>query len=97
MTTDQQLTVTGFIIALVEGAYRSVGRAVDGLAEAQLYHQPSSDTNSIAWLAWHMNRWKDRQSATMAGEAEVWTSAGWAERFGALPLSGPAWAIPQRR
>ena len=85
MTTDQQVTVTGLIIALVEGAYRSVGRAVDGLTEEQLYHQPSSDTNSIAWLAWHMNRWKDRQSAAMASEAEVWTSGGWAGRFGIAP------------
>ncbi|WP_369832223.1 DinB family protein [Blastococcus sp. TF02-8] len=45
------------------------------------------DANPIGWLAWHLLRVQDDHVAEVAGREQVWTAAGWAERFG-LPF-GP--------
>jgi hypothetical protein len=82
MTTDKPVDVAFFITTFMEGAYGSLKRAFDGLTEEQLCQQPTSDANSIVWLAWHMNRWKDKQSAQAVGEDEVWVSGGWHDKFG---------------
>jgi hypothetical protein len=71
-----------FIVALVEAAYRSLKQATDGLTDEQLYYQPTAETNSIAWLAWHLSRWRDAVSASISGEPQVWVSEGWAARYG---------------
>ena len=71
-----------FIIALVEAAYRSIKQATDDLTDEQLYYQPTAESNSIAWLVWHLSRWRDFISATISGEAQIWVSAGWAQRCG---------------
>ena len=47
-----------------------------------LLYQPTHDSNSIAWLIWHLSRWRDRISALIAGEPEVWVSGVWDTRFG---------------
>ena len=75
-------TVQNFVTILLDYANGSLKRAVDGLSDAQVFHQPTADTNSIAWLAWHMNRWKDWQGALVSGEEQVWVSGGWRQRFG---------------
>jgi uncharacterized damage-inducible protein DinB len=41
--------------------------------------------NTIAWLVWHLTRVQDDHVADAAGSDQVWTSAGWADRFD-LPL-----------
>mgnify|MGYP001159521009 FL=1 len=82
MTTDKSVDVNMFVTTLMDYAYGSVKRAFDGLTQEQLHHQPTPDTNSMAWLAWHLNRWKDRQSALATGDEEVWTSGGWNDKFG---------------
>jgi len=74
-----------FATTFFERAHLTVLQAVDGLTDAQLYQQPSPDTNSIAWLAWHLSRWKDQFAASVTGEQEVWRSGGWPERFGVAP------------
>jgi uncharacterized damage-inducible protein DinB len=45
--------------------------------------------NSIAWLIWHLTRIQDDHIADVAGRGQVWTSGGWAERFG-LPFDARA-------
>ena len=45
-----------FIIALLEAAYRSLKQATDDLTDEQLYYQPTTESNSIAWLVWHLSR-----------------------------------------
>jgi len=80
MTTDK-VSLNQFIIALCESPYRWIHQATEGLTDEQLYYQPSSDTNSIAWLIWHLSRWRDKISAAIVGEPQVWTSEGWAQRF----------------
>jgi len=66
-----------------------VARLLDGLDEEALAWRPDPHANTIAWLVWHIGRGVDAQVADVAGEGEVWTSGGWAERFG-LPFDDGA-------
>lgn len=68
------------------GQIRDLGhRAVDGLTPEQLNDRIASNANTISWLIWHLTRVQDDHVADVAGTQQVWTSAGWADRF-ALPL-----------
>src|SRR5262249_40584979 len=80
VTSDMDLNQ--FIIALLEAAYRSIKQATDDLTDEQLYYQPTAESNSIAWLVWHLSRWRDATSASISGEPQIWVSAGWAQRCG---------------
>jgi Protein of unknown function (DUF664) len=62
-----------------------VHRTVDGLTPEQLTFRLDPETNSIAWLVWHLTRIQDDHVAGVAGAEQVWTSQGWVERFG-LPF-----------
>ena len=59
--------------------------AVRGLTPEQLAVRIDADANSIAWLVWHLTRIQDDHVAAAARVEQVWTSAGWIERFG-LPF-----------
>jgi hypothetical protein len=62
-----------------------VRRVVDGLTAEELGFRVDPEANSIAWLVWHLTRIQDDHVAEVAGVEQVWTSQGWAERFG-LPF-----------
>ena len=62
---------------------------VDGLTEDQLTHRAGPDANTIAWLVWHLTRVQDDHVADVAGTEQVWTSQGFAEKFG-LPFDDAA-------
>ena len=62
-----------------------VHRVVDGLTPEQLAFRVDPEANAIAWLVWHLTRIQDDHVAGVAGAEQVWTSQGWAERFG-LPF-----------
>ncbi len=64
-----------------------VHEVVDGLTPEQLAFRVDRQANSIAWLVWHLTRIQDDHLADAARAEQVWTSRGWAERFG-LPF-GP--------
>ncbi|MBE8518998.1 DUF664 domain-containing protein [Amycolatopsis sp. H6(2020)] len=73
---------------LVEGYGRvqgTVHTAVDGLTAEQLGTRPDGETNSIAWLVWHLTRVQDDHVADVAGTEQVWTGQDWLSRFG-LPF-----------
>ena len=58
-------------------------RAIDGLTLAEVYWQPTLQTNPIAWQVWHMARVEDRWVGRyLCNSTEVWTADGWADRFG---------------
>ena len=80
--TDDTVDLNQFIIALLEASYRSLKQATEGLTDEQLYYQPTAETNSIAWLVWHLSRWRDAVSATNSSAPQVWVREGWAERYG---------------
>jgi uncharacterized damage-inducible protein DinB len=59
--------------------------AVNGLSLEELAFRPDPESNSVAWLVWHLTRIQDDHVAGLDGGQQVWTSGGWAKRF-ALPL-----------
>jgi uncharacterized damage-inducible protein DinB len=68
------------------GRIRDLGHeVVDGLSADELAARLDGRANSIAWLVWHLTRIQDDHVADAAGSEQVWTSQGWAERFG-LPF-----------
>jgi hypothetical protein len=78
--TSSELLVDAF------GRIRAtVHEAVRGLTPEQLAVRLDPDANSIAWLVWHLTRIQDDHIAAAADVEQVWTSAGWFERF-ALPF-----------
>jgi hypothetical protein len=81
----QQVDLNAFAIAFFEGAHRTVLQSIEGLTDEQLYQQPSPDTNSIGWLAWHMSRWKDQFVSNALGEEQVWVTQDWPAKFGVEP------------
>jgi uncharacterized damage-inducible protein DinB len=58
-----------------------VHTVVDGLTPNQLEFRIDDTANSIAWLVWHLTRIQDDHVADVAGEQQVWTSQGWAQRL----------------
>jgi DinB superfamily len=64
-----------FIIALLEVAYRSTKQATDGLTDEQLYYQPTAESNSMAWLVWHLSRWREHSGPYVRAEQRGWKSA----------------------
>jgi hypothetical protein len=75
-----QVLVDGF-----ERVQEVVHETLDGLSEQELSFRVE-ESNTIAWLVWHLTRIQDDHVAEVAGVDQVWTSHGWAERF-ALPLT----------
>jgi Protein of unknown function (DUF664) len=55
--------------------------AIDGLTVEQLAHRPGPDANPIGWLVWHLARVQDDHVADVAGNEQVWTEHGFADRF----------------
>lgn len=80
--TDTPVDLCQFIVALLEGPPRQITLATADLTDEQLSYQPTADSNSIAWLVWHLSRWRDYVSAAICGEPQIWVSAGWAQRYG---------------
>ena len=62
-----------------------VNRVVEGLSPEQLSFRIDDQTNSIAWLIWHLSRIQDDHIADAADTEQVYTSGGWVDRF-ALPF-----------
>lgn len=60
----------------------SVHGAVEGLGADDLIWQPSPGANTMGWLVWHLTRIEDDHLADATGREQVWTSDGWATRFG---------------
>lgn len=58
-----------------------VHQAVDGLTQVELSWRPHEETNSIAWLIWHLTRVQDDHFADIAQSAQVWTEGGWVDKF----------------
>lgn len=75
---------TDLLLDAFERVHELLPVALDGLTAEDLLWQPDPAANSIAWLAWHLSRVEDDHLAGVAGTAQVWTSAGFRDRF-ALP------------
>ncbi|MEO6941832.1 MAG: DUF664 domain-containing protein [Terrimesophilobacter sp.] len=67
----------------------SVDRVPVGLTIDQMAAPPYSGGNTVAWLLWHLTRVQDDHVSEAAGVEQLWTSAGWFERF-SLPFEPSA-------
>jgi uncharacterized damage-inducible protein DinB len=72
----QQLLIDGY-----ERVEQSIKRTLEGLSEKELDRQPSSDTNTIGWLCWHLSRGRDRNIANLSGQDQLWIKDKWYEKF----------------
>jgi hypothetical protein len=79
------MTSSDLLIDAFERIRDAVHPAVNGLSPDQLAFRPDNESNSIAWLVWHLTRIQDDHIAGLDGSEQVWTAGGWVERF-ALPL-----------
>jgi len=76
---------TGVLRDAFERIRDAVHPAANGLTLEELAYRPDPESNSIAWLIWHLTRIQDDHVADLHGVPQVWLTQGWAERF-ALPL-----------
>jgi hypothetical protein len=76
VTTANDILTAGF-----DHVRDTVQAAVEGLDEEQLAFRPDPDANSVGWLVWHLTRVQDDHLAGVAGTEQLWTVAGWVERF----------------
>jgi uncharacterized damage-inducible protein DinB len=79
------MTSTDLLIDAFERIRDAVHPAVNGLSTDDLAFRPTDQSNSIAWLVWHLTRIQDDHVAGLDGREQLWTADGWAGRF-ALPL-----------
>ncbi|MFQ6030650.1 MAG: DinB family protein [Dehalococcoidia bacterium] len=75
------------IVALIEqilGDYwQRMERALEGLTPAELGWRPDAESNSIAFIVWHVARVEDRWIQVFAQDIpDVWTKDGWHEKLG---------------
>jgi DinB superfamily len=79
---------TEVLIDSFERIRDAVYPATNGLSRDELAWRPDDESNSIAWLVWHLSRIQDDRVAALTGGEQVWTSKGWAGRFSlALPIA----------
>jgi hypothetical protein len=76
---------TGVLRDAFERVRDAVYPAANGLSVEELAFRPDAESNSIAWLIWHLTRIQDDHVADLRGVPQVWVARGWADRF-ALPF-----------
>ena len=79
------MTNCNLLVDTFERIRDAVYPAVNGLSPDELTFRPDDQSNSIAWLAWHLTRVQDEAVAGLSGSPSVWMHQGWFDRF-ALPL-----------
>ncbi len=79
------MTGIDLLVDAFERVRDAVYPAVTGLSPDDLSVRLDSESNSIAWLVWHLSRIQDDHVAGLDGREQAWTADGWVDRF-ALPL-----------
>jgi hypothetical protein len=59
----------------------SLHRTLNGLTLEELHRQPRSDSNSVAWLVWHLTRVQDTAISGLMSQEPLWISQGWHAKF----------------
>ena len=87
------------ITAALNRNWDMVDRALEGLDETVLARQPNAESNSIAWLLWHMSRVVDNfMNSRLRSRSLIWEADGWCEKFGMgddPEASGAGWTTEQ--
>ena len=74
-----------FVLDALERIRSLLHRTLDGLTLDEIHRQPSRDTNSIAWLAWHLTRVQDTSMSGIIGTDQTWLTEGWHAKFDMPP------------
>jgi len=80
------VTVTDVLCDAYTRIHEELPPLLEGLDSETMLWRPDPDANSIAWLAWHLTRVQDDHVAGVGRVEQVWTGAGFADRF-ALPYA----------
>lgn len=67
------------VLDRVHGVLQRVLRDLGG---DELHRLPHPESNSIAWLVWHLTRVQDVSVSGLAEQDQVWVSEGWHATFG---------------
>ncbi len=80
------MSIKIFIKDILDSENKLLSDAIEPLSNSELYWQPSSDTNSIVWLTWHMFRVEDMWIHFFAQkQPELWEQQCWNVEFN-LPV-----------
>lgn len=82
------MDVAGLLADAFDRIREEVHAVLDGVQQGYLTFQPDHDSNTIAWLVWHLTRIQDDHVAAGAGRGQTWIVDGWNERF-RLPFDDP--------
>jgi uncharacterized damage-inducible protein DinB len=83
------MPVANLLVDAFSRVRESVHGVLEGLDPDDLLLRVDRAANPIGWLVWHLTRVEDDHIADAAGIEQVWTSQGFAERFG-LPYDTEA-------
>ena len=75
-------TPTTLLVDAIGRVHEDLPGLLDGLDEDALRWRPDADANPVGWLVWHLTRVQDDHLADVGGVEQVWTSQGFADRFG---------------
>ena len=102
------MAATDVIKTSLERNWGMVDRALEGLDDAILAQQPNANSNSVAWLLWHMTRVVDTfVNSRLQSKPQLWVQDGWHQKFGMNDDQGQTgqgmssedlatWATPSR-
>lgn len=93
------MSATETALSALERNWGMVDRAIEDLNDAVLGTQLNSQSNSMGWLLWHMNRIVDRFVHTWCQDApQLWVKDGWSDKFGLdddINNTGQGWTEKQ--
>jgi len=73
------------VIDALERIRSILHRTLAGLTLDEIQRQPTPDSNSIAWLTWHLTRVQDNGISGLFDQEQAWISQGWHAQFGMAP------------
>ncbi len=77
------MAATDVISIALERNWSMVDNAIQSLSDSDLTQQPNDQSNSVAWLLWHMNRVVDNMIHTrLQSQRQLWVLDGWHQKFG---------------
>ena len=77
------MAATDVITTALERNWSMVDNAINSLSDQDFTRQPNDQSNSAAWLLWHMSRVVDNMIQTrLQSQRQLWVSDGWYQKFG---------------
>jgi hypothetical protein len=73
------------VLEALERVRSILHRTLTGLTLDDIHRQPTPETNSIAWLTWHLTRVQDDGLAGLFAQEQTWISQGWHAKFAMAP------------